>query len=110
MSFSKLLIIVVSVAVSISALAAPGPDVVEARAEAAGHTGDGTFYTRKSRFWYTLFEQPNVLIFFQRVWVLAASQTQSTTWLSQLATISMTPSRTRHYSTPSVASTDTVNI
>jgi len=109
MSFCKLLIIVASVAFSVSALAAPGPDVAEARAEAAAHTGDGTFYTRKSRDWYSLFEQSNVLTFFQRVWVLAASQTQSTTWLSQLATISTTPSRTCHYSTPSVASTDTVN-
>jgi len=63
MSFCKLLIIVASVAVSVSALAAPGPDVAEARAEAASHTGDGTFYTRKSRVWCPLFEQPNVLIF-----------------------------------------------
>ena len=63
MSFSKLLIIVASVAVSVTALAAPGPDVAEARAEAAGHTGDGTFYTRKSRVWYPLFEQLNALFF-----------------------------------------------
>jgi len=62
MSFSKLLIIVASVAVSVSALAAPGPNSVETRAEAAAHTGDGTFYTRKSRVWYTLFEQSNVLV------------------------------------------------
>ena len=49
MSFSKLLLIVASVAVSVSALATPANVTVEARAEAATHTGDGTFYTRKSR-------------------------------------------------------------
>jgi len=47
MSFSKLLLIVASVAVSVSALATPANDTVEARAEAASHTGDGTFYTRE---------------------------------------------------------------
>jgi len=56
MSFSKLFIIVASVAVSVSALATPANDTVEARAEAASHTGDGTFYTRKCRVWCTLFE------------------------------------------------------
>jgi len=49
MSFSKLLLIVASVAVSVSALATPANDTVEARAEAASHTGDGTFYTREYR-------------------------------------------------------------
>jgi len=49
MAFSKLLFIVASVAVSVSALAAPANVTVEVRAEAATHTGDGTFYTRKSR-------------------------------------------------------------
>jgi len=49
MSFSKLLLIVASVAVSVSALATPANGTVDARAEAATHTGDGTFYTRKSR-------------------------------------------------------------
>ena len=62
MSFSQIFIIVASVAVSVSALAAPGPNTVETRAEAAAHTGDGTFYTRKSRLWYILFDQSNVLI------------------------------------------------
>jgi len=57
MSFSKLFIIVASIAVSVSALATPANDTVEARAEAASHTGDGTFYTRKCCVWCTLFKR-----------------------------------------------------
>jgi len=47
MTFSKLFIIFASVAVSVSALAAPQvPLEADVRADAAAHTGDGTFYTR----------------------------------------------------------------
>ena len=56
MSFSKLFIIIASIAVSVSALATPANGTVDVRAEAATHTGDGTFYTRKCRVWCTLFE------------------------------------------------------
>jgi len=63
MTFSKLFIIVASVAVSVSALAAPQvPLEADVRADAAAHTGDGTFYTRTYSSWYILFEQSNVFI------------------------------------------------
>jgi len=62
MSFSKLFIIIASIAVSVSALATPANGTVEARAEAASHTGDGTFYTRKCCVGCALFEEYNTVL------------------------------------------------